>query len=177
MPTLALSSSFSDIFEQHVGFVWRVLRYAGVSERELPDVAQEVFIVVHRRLSEHDPNRSALRTWLFGIAQNVARNHLRLVRFEREVSIAELPEIGDSEGAPDIAIDRARARALVASVVGRLDEEQRAVFVLHDLEEVPMREITESLGLPLPTGYSRLRLARAKVNAWILEIAGKERAS
>ncbi len=169
MPTLALSSSFSEIFEQHVGFVWRVLRYAGVSERELPDVAQEVFIVIHRRLAEHDPARSAMRTWVFGIAQNVARNHLRLARFGREVPVADPPEIIDCEGAPDAAIDRERARALVTSVVNRLDEDQRVVFVLHDLEEVPMREITESLGLALPTGYSRLRLARVKVNAWLLE--------
>src|SRR5688500_11523090 len=95
-PVLAVAApTFSEVFEAHAGFVWRVLRYAGVAERDLPDVAQEVFLVIGRRLAEHDPARSALQTWIFGIAQNVARNHNRLARVAREVPVAELPDRED----------------------------------------------------------------------------------
>lgn len=169
-PLLSVAAdSFSSVFEAHAGFVWRVLRYTGVAERDLPDVAQEVFLVVGRRLAEHDAARSALQTWIFGIAQNVARNHNRLARVAREVPVAELPEPEDPGIRPDDAIDAARARALVARTVLRLAEEQRTVLVLHDLEEVPMQQIADAEGIPLATAYSRLRLARTKLNAWLLE--------
>jgi RNA polymerase sigma-70 factor (ECF subfamily) len=162
-------SPFADLFDAYAGFVWRVLRYSGVAERDLADVSQEVFLVVHRRLAEHDRVRSALRTWIFGIAQNVARNHQRLARVAREVPVAELPEPEPSPPMLDDAIDAARARELIARTLLRLDEGQRTVLVLHDLEAMPMQEIADAEGIPLPTAYSRLRLARKKLDTWLRE--------
>lgn len=176
MTASLLVTSFADVFAAHAGFVWRVLRYHGVPERDLPDVAQEVFLVVHRRLEEHDPGESALRTWVFGIARNVARNHVRLARVAREVPVAIVPDTSDPASTPDVSMDAARARAWLAQALERLEDEQRMVIVLHDLEEIPMREIAEAEKIPLATAYSRLRLARAKLNAWVLAATQGERA-
>jgi RNA polymerase sigma-70 factor (ECF subfamily) len=48
-----------------------------------------------------------------------------------------------------------------------LDLDRRAVFVLHELDELSMPEIAAALSIPLNTAYSRLRLARADLAAWL----------
>lgn len=160
-----VSTSFEEIFDAHAGFVWRVLRYCGVAERDLPDIAQEVFLVIHRRVESHDPARSSLRTWIFGIAQNTARNHRRLARHGREVGMDALPdEIDPSQGPEDVLV-RSRARAQLVAALESLSAEQRTVVVLHDLEEVPMQDIAALESIPVATAYSRLRLGRARLNA------------
>jgi len=69
-------TSFAQIYEEYFAFVWRSLRALGVSRSALDDATQDVFVVVHRRLSDFE-GRSSLKTWLFGIACRVAANHRR----------------------------------------------------------------------------------------------------
>lgn len=158
------------LFDEEVAFVWRTLRHLKVPERELPDVSQEVFLTVFRRLDDFDPARSARRTWIYGIARNVARNHGRLARFRRESLTDAAPEPLDVAPRADEALDARRARALVAGAVATLDDAQRDVFILHELEGVPMKDVVAEADVPLATGYSRLRLARQKVERWIREM-------
>ncbi|MDB4988750.1 MAG: putative polymerase sigma factor, partial [Myxococcaceae bacterium] len=47
-PAVPSASDFRALFDQHVDFVWRVVRRHGVPEREIEDVCQDVFLVVHR---------------------------------------------------------------------------------------------------------------------------------
>src|SRR5215207_8141138 len=70
--------SFDEIYQAHVGFVWRVLRTMGVPETALEDAVQDVFVVVHRRLPEWQA-RAAITTWLFAIARRVASSSRRRV--------------------------------------------------------------------------------------------------
>lgn len=63
--------------------------------------------------------------------------------------------------APDAALSAARDRALVLSALDLLTDDRRAVFVAAEIEGLAMPEITAALGIPLNTGYTRLRLARA----------------
>src|SRR5687767_14378132 len=74
----ATAPAFDEVYEAHVGFVWRVLRTFGVPEAVIEDAVQDVFIVVHRRLGEWQ-GRAAITTWLFAIARRVAGAHRRRV--------------------------------------------------------------------------------------------------
>jgi RNA polymerase sigma-70 factor (ECF subfamily) len=56
-----------------------------------------------------------------------------------------------------------------------LDLDRRAVFVMHELDEIPMPEIARTLAIPLNTAYSRLRLARADVAQAIQHFRAGER--
>src|SRR4051794_8905501 len=75
--------SFDEIYERHFRFVWRVLRAAGLPDSMVEDAAQDVFVVVHRRLSEFE-GRSDIRTWLFRIASWVVTSERRKLRAKRE---------------------------------------------------------------------------------------------
>lgn len=149
---------FRLVFETECSFVWRVLRRLGLPEREVEDAAQDVFIVVHRHLREYDPSRP-LRPWLFGICYRVAVAHRRRARTRNESIDDQVDAIDDSRPA-DEQVAAMQAQALVRRALDTLDLDRRAIFVMVEYEGYSMPEIAETLGVPLNTAYSRLRLAR-----------------
>lgn len=149
--------TLEDVYRAHAGFVWRVLRRFGVPESALEDVVHDVFLVVHRRLSEYD-GRAALTSWLFGIARGVAANYRRAsARAERRLSVAPLPRAGPD---PETGAAQDEAVAFVRAFLDGLDEERRLLFALADIEGMKVPEIAEAMGLNLNTAYSRLRATR-----------------
>ncbi|MFT3924873.1 MAG: RNA polymerase sigma factor [Myxococcales bacterium] len=160
------------IFREHAAFVLRVVRRLGVPPRDVEDVAQEVFVVVHRKL-ETFTGESSVRTWLFGIASRVASDHRRRAYVKRESLEAEPPsESFDAPQAKQLH-DRELRRNL-DHALDQLDDAKRAVFVLYEMEGVPMTEIAESLGCPLPTAYSRLREARERIRSHFARVYPRE---
>jgi RNA polymerase sigma-70 factor, ECF subfamily len=153
--------SLREIFDEHAPFVWRTLRHLGVREADLPDVCQEVFVAVHRKLDGFE-GRSSLRTWLYGICLRTASDHRRRAYVRRERAVAEPPP-STVEPTQDAETERAAARRLLHSLLDELDEDKRAVFVLYEIEELGMKEIAEILACPLQTAYSRLHAARKLV--------------
>lgn len=141
-------------------YVWRTLERLGIPERHLEDVLHDVLIVVHKQLEVYDPTRP-LRPWLFGIAFRVSAAFKRKASHARELLDEGLEPIERGPNAEQQAIDR-NAMQIVKAVLQKLDHDQRAVFILHEIDEQPAPVIAEALGIPLNTAYSRLRLARKK---------------
>lgn len=151
---------FEEIYRAHYPFVWRTLRRMGVKERDATDAGQKVFLIAHRRLSMFD-GRSTLKTWLCGIALRVASDYRRSAVSRREVLVAETP-VGASREADQLRqLEQQERLATLDVVLSELPLEQRAVFVLFELEEMSGQEIAKLLGVPEGTVRSRLRLARA----------------
>jgi RNA polymerase sigma-70 factor, ECF subfamily len=150
---------FRVVFEMESSYVYNTLRRLGVRERDLEDLTHEVFVVVHRRLSEYDPRRS-LRPWLFGIAFRVASEHRRLAHHRREVAGEPDQEAVDGAQLADERIASEQDRRLCLEALDDLELDRRAVLVLHDIDGLTMPEIARALSIPLNTAYSRLRLAR-----------------
>jgi len=124
---------------------------------EVDDAVQDVFIVVHRRLPAFD-HAAPLRRWILGIARKIAlKYHERRRRPELRLAIVE----AEAPQAEEL-LARRDAAAIVARFVEGLEPEQRAVFVLSQLEELAVPEIAGILGIKLNTAYSRLRLARRR---------------
>lgn len=151
------------IVREHGPYVWRVLRRLGVAESDVDDVCQEVFLVVHRKLADFEA-RSTLRTWVYGIAVRTASDYRKRAHVRREIATADLPDVPDSDD-PSRSLQRRQARALLDELVGALDEDKRAVFILFEIEQLGMADVAAALGCPLQTAYSRLHAARAQVQA------------
>jgi RNA polymerase sigma-70 factor (ECF subfamily) len=156
-----MEASFPEVFQRTAPFVWRALRRLGVREADVPDVCQEVFVVVHRRLPDFDGS-SALRTWIYGICLRTASQYRRRAPQLREVPEDDAREQTVLPDQEDI-LERRRARDRLDVALGKLSDDKRAVFVLYELEELPMKEVAAVLGCPLQTAYSRLHGARREV--------------
>jgi len=148
-----------EIYREHVDYVWRALTHLGVRNADVPDVAQEVFLTVKRRLPSFE-GRSSLRTWIYGIAVRMVSDYRNRAFRRREVLHDEMP---DSVQTPTQAqsADQARLRKQLTALLDALAPEQREVFVLYEIEELGMKEVATAIGCPLQTAYSRLHAARA----------------
>ncbi|NUO49823.1 MAG: sigma-70 family RNA polymerase sigma factor [Polyangiaceae bacterium] len=148
----------------------RTLRRLGVSLMDVEDLAHEVFLRVHENLSSLDPDRP-VRPWLFAFCFRVAGNYRRRRR--------EVPDDGveaaDPAPSTDELIEREQDRQLVLRALDVLELNQRAVFVLHCLDEVPVPEVASTLGIPLGTAYTRLRAARRSFEAEVRRLQGQSR--
>src|SRR5262245_31470043 len=137
---VVVNASVSALFEAHAAFARRALRRFGVREADLSDACQDVFVVVHRKLAEFE-GRASHRTWIFRICARVASDYRKRAhrRYEQLVDPGlDAPPAtcrARCEPAIDPALVRRARRALEA-----LDEDKRRVFVLHELEELPMPE-------------------------------------
>ena len=167
-PEPGVGDAFDAVYTEHFAFVWRSLRALGVDSAAIDDAAQDVFVVVHDRLHTYD-GRVALRGWLFGIARNIARKHR-----DRRARVSPLQLVGQPASLDDTVQWRERA-SMVARVLDSLDEEQRAVFVLAQLDGATAPEIAAALGVNVNTVYSRLRTARARFARAMERIELRER--
>lgn len=169
--------SFSEVFRAHLPFVWRVLRSIGVPSADVEDICQEVFVVVHRKLPAFEP-RASLSTWIYGISWNVWRDHKDRSYRRHEVPTAVLPEGLSADRRPPLTpgdwANHNEALEILSVILDGLDETKRTVFVLCDLEQVPMKDVVVMLNCPLQTGYTRLHAARDYVRAEWLRRRGEE---
>jgi RNA polymerase sigma-70 factor (ECF subfamily) len=173
----ACAAAFRALFDAELGFVHRVLRRHGVTERDLPDAGQETFLVVHRRLPEFE-GRSSVRTWIYGIAVRVAASQRRKAHVRRERLEGGLPE--PTPTVEPLALASAEQRQLLLRVEAALavtSVERREVFVLYELEGLTMREVAEALCVAENTALSRLYRAREDVRAYVERCARAPRAA
>jgi len=166
--------AFASVYEEHFEFVYRTVRRLGVVESAAEDVAQEVFVCVHKSLGAFE-GRSSVRTWLFGIARNVAYRHRRTL--SRRITMA--PDDGlasahdaSAPSAHDQA-ERTEAARVLDAILGAMDDEKREAFVLVELEEMSMPEVAEALGINVNTAYTRLRSARQQFEAALTRYRAK----
>jgi RNA polymerase sigma-70 factor (ECF subfamily) len=166
-------ADFPAIFAEHAPFVWRTLRRLGVAEADADDVCQEVFLIVHRKLSAYD-GRSTMRAWLYGICARRASDHRRSAYVRRERAVESVPDEGAPADQHEI-VERREARAALDAILAGLDDAKREVFVLFELEELSLAEVAAALECPLQTAYSRLQVARAAVQQAFARRAAQER--
>lgn len=164
---------FEAVFDAEFGYVWTSLRRLGVPERDLEDLAHDVFVEVHRRFDDYDPARP-IRPWLFAFAFRFASDYRRRARNRFEMLHDAPPDRGHTDDAHR-ALEERQARDLVLRALeGIDDEDQRAVFIMYEIDEVPMRDIASAMNIPLNTGHSRLRLAREAFRRAVRAIEQRE---
>jgi RNA polymerase sigma-70 factor (ECF subfamily) len=164
-PTVARQDLTVDaVYDLHFEFVWRTLRRLGVPLRRMDDAAQDVFLVVHRKLPEFQA-RSSLRTWLFGIVVRVVHDYHRSQRRKEEPTRSNEPFDPDSfaderDPGPLEQAERAAAIRMFEELMANVSEEKREVFLLTEFEQMTAPEIAQAIGIEVSTVYSRLRAAR-----------------
>jgi RNA polymerase sigma-70 factor, ECF subfamily len=168
--------SVEEIYGQYADFAWRCLRRMGVPHDDLADAMQDVFLTVHRTLGGFQ-GRASLSTWMFTICRSVARD--RRVRAFRRYEVAagdDLPEPIDLRANPEAHAEQNQRVRILETILAGLDMDLRNVFVLFEIEAMTGDEISEVLGIPSGTVYSRLAQARATFRRGLADMQVGERA-
>jgi RNA polymerase sigma-70 factor (ECF subfamily) len=164
--------AFNEVVRSYSDRVYNlILRLVG-SPSEAEDIAQEVFVTVFKSIESYR-GEAKLSTWILRIAANHSKNRIKYLS-RRRTSGQELRDGTDAtemadEGkapvqahfdAPDVVLEAAETEKIMQEAIANLDEEQRLLVVLRDVEELSYDEIVEITGLPEGTVKSRLHRAR-----------------
>jgi RNA polymerase sigma-70 factor, ECF subfamily len=154
---------FDDLYEREFDFVWRNLRRLGVDDASVRDVAQDVFVVMHRRLPDFRGD-APIRSWIYSIVTRVARQYRRGRRRRDTGEASEPDELADRQlPSPQHQAERNQDLRVLLELLDGLDDDKREAFVLADLEEMTVPEIAAVLRVNLNTVYSRVRAARREL--------------
>lgn len=167
VPTTVLGTpDFERLFTEFAPYVLRVLPRMGVAAADAEDVAQDVFLTVYRALPAFE-GRSSVRTWVYGICIRVAGNYRQRAHRRHEQLMAapeERTPLRDGR-TPARELEAQRTLAALDAALNQLSDVQRVVFVLHEIEQLPVSEIAAMLECPKFTVYARLYAARQSVRA------------
>jgi RNA polymerase sigma-70 factor (ECF subfamily) len=157
-------SRVSKLVECYYEDVLRTARKFGVSANDVEDVAQKVFILASRKLNQIELGSE--RSFLYGTTIRVAGDLVRSAVVRREIAQDDIDPIQTGHNLDSI-VDQFHARAALDHLLSTMPDELRSVFVLYEVEELTMAQISELLRLPTGTVASRLRRSRE----WFAEAA------
>jgi RNA polymerase sigma-70 factor (ECF subfamily) len=153
------------IVSDHADAVWRTARRLGIPTRDIEDVAQEVMLVVFRRVGDIEHARE--RAFVLGTTARVCANWRRSLRRHPEdpsEGVEELPGAASAlSSAPadgERALEHSEKLALLDGALCEMNEQQRTSFVMFELEQMTAGEIARELGTSEASVVSRVRRAR-----------------
>lgn len=163
-PPPALPLDFAEVYRAFFDHVCRWTRALGGPEAERDDLVQDVFLIVHRRLPDFDGKNIA--GWLYQITRHRVRDFRRLQWFRLFLSSSPADEslVSFARG-PETELDGKQQEAILAGLLSKLPEAQRAAFVLFEIDGYSGEEIARLEGVPINTVWARIHKARTKLAA------------
>lgn len=159
-------AAFEEVFRRHFP---ALLGYA--RKRVGHDVGEEIasraMVIAFERRATFDPKHASARPWLFGIASNLIRHHIRDERVHLD-ALGKLPidpDLGDL--VDEVRLDAELERPLLVDALMMLTERDRETFLLFVLEELSYEEIAAAVNVPIGTVRSRIHRARTQLREQI----------
>ncbi len=166
--------AFEELIRPHEKKVYNIALKLVKNEHDAYDLAQEALLKVYKAL-ENFEYKSNFSTWLYRITYNTCLDFLRKEKKNWQVSLDEEKEDGvkleieDKSPTPEIAFEAKMTRQMISEAMDELDEVQRAVVVLRDVEGLSYDEIAALTDLNIGTVKSRINRGRTKLKALLME--------
>ena len=160
------------VVRKDVPFITRQIRRFGVPSSDVEDITQEVLCAVCKSRSHYDPLRGKRQTWLYRVAFYRCTIYLHSARYRHERLAGTHP--GNvfasmvQKGDPEKHAIASEERQLVWESIERITLYQRAVFIMHEIEEWTVEEIAQTLDIPKSTCWHRLQRARQEFRTAVL---------
>lgn len=173
-------AAFATLVRRHQGplfnFVLRQLRSQALAE----DVVQDAFVRVVQNAADFK-HEARFTTWLYTIARNLCIDQLRKAALRKHPSLDEAkpgkdgdgPTLGEQMPDSKASVDRAATgrelQGRIADAVAALPDDQREVFLMREVSNLPFKEIAEITGVPENTVKSRMRYALERLQSALSE--------
>ncbi|MFC1490017.1 RNA polymerase sigma factor [Candidatus Latescibacterota bacterium] len=156
------SHAFCELIDHYSPRIYRIAYQTAGNSEDARDIAQEVFIRLHKRLDTFT-HTSKFTTWIYRMTVNLSIDYLRKNSGRGTVSIDEFEqtlEIPDTGGLPDEHAEHGELKGIINGLTGCLTPNQRKVFVLRDLQDFTTVEVADILKCSVAT--VRVHLANAR---------------
>jgi RNA polymerase sigma-70 factor (ECF subfamily) len=179
-------TAFAQLVRRHqtplYNFALRQVRVAQVAE----DVVQESFVRVVQNAADFK-HEARFTTWVYTITRNLCIDHLRKRALRKHPSLDESrgeegegPTLGEQTADPRASVEReatgSELQVRIARAVDTLPDEQREVFLMREVSNLPFKEIAEITGVPENTVKSRMRYALERLQEALAEYEDYARA-
>lgn len=164
------ASAFELLYGRYRRPIYTYILRSARDQGHAEELLQEVFLRVVQRAEEFKGD-SKFSTWLYSITRNLCIDHSRKMAFRRHQSLDATRDgedgvgssLGDRTAAEDIPADRLVDSTALAvrmeAAIGALPDDQREVFLMRQVQQLPFQEIAEITGVPENTVKSRMRYA------------------
>jgi RNA polymerase sigma-70 factor, ECF subfamily len=165
-------SAFRELVDKYKHLVFGLIARMTSNRQEAEDLAQEVFLRVHRGLP-YFRGEARLSTWIYRIVA-----HLCLQERQRGGPVAwslDDPEHGTSVGEPGVVDARfsdLELRDRLEKAMAQLPAQYRLVLAAHYLQGVQYEDLAEALGLPLGTLKTQLHRAKRRLRQLLVQEPG-----
>jgi RNA polymerase sigma-70 factor (ECF subfamily) len=167
---------FAATYEAWFDEVVKWIGALGMPDSEAEDLAQEVFLVVNRKLSTFDGRNEA--GWLYRITELTVRDHRRRAwfrnLFRRRQHDVDIETVARVEGIPALAREHEQDRAALQRILAKMRPKLRATFVLFEIEGRSGEEIAAIQDIPRATVWTRLHSARKVFRKLVDELRRQE---
>jgi RNA polymerase sigma-70 factor, ECF subfamily len=181
-------ASFAGLVKRHktplYNFILRQVHLTSAAE----DLTQDVFVRIVQNAADFK-HEARFSTWAYAIARNLCIDHLRKMALRRHPSLDQSsqdtgdgPTLGErtADSRPGASVDRSaignEMGQLITAAVEKLPPEQREVFLLREIGNVPFKDIAEITGVPENTVKSRMRYALERLQEALSEYEDYARA-
>jgi RNA polymerase sigma-70 factor (ECF subfamily) len=163
-------ASFRWLVDHYQAPVYNTILGIVQSPEDAEDLAQEVFVQVHRSVRQFK-GESKLSTWIYRIATTKALDLLRSRKTKKrfaflyrlgapgEPSNIDIPEFHH----PGVAAEQKELAAFLFRAIAKLPDNQKTVFILTRLEQLSHADVSEIMGLTVPAVESLLNRARTNL--------------
>jgi RNA polymerase sigma-70 factor, ECF subfamily len=158
--------AFKELFSYYAPRVQTMLARSGAAGEIAEDLAQETLIAVWHKAERYDPGRATVSAWIFAIARNLRIDRFRRDQRSKLFQVYEFVQPAESPP-PDAPLEAVERESRVRAALAELPEEQVRVVELSFFEGRPHGDIATTLGIPLGTVKSRLRLAMARLREFL----------
>ena len=161
------TAAFDELVRRYTSIVYRVLYKILRHDEDTQDALQDTFVSAYRALPRFRQD-ARFSTWIYRIATNAALMKAR-ARKSNMVSLDHPSEDPDAQSAwelpdwsatPDEEIMTGETRRIMEDAIQALPPEQRAAFVLHDIQDLSSAETAQAMGITVSAVNSRLHRAR-----------------
>jgi RNA polymerase sigma-70 factor (ECF subfamily) len=157
------AAAFPELMAAYQAPVWNYLGRCGVVPQLREDLFQDIFLKIHQSAPSYRASWP-LRPWIFTIAANALRNHVRDRQRYRQYFVPdEMPDPPDPQPHADDGAAIAETKAWLDGAIGELPFSQREVLTLVTIEGLPLKEVAAILRISQNTVKTRLRRARLKL--------------
>jgi RNA polymerase sigma-70 factor (ECF subfamily) len=159
---------FEDVYHAYFRQTVAWMRGLGVPESDIEDVAQDVFLIVRRKLPHFRGGN--LAGWLYRIAHLTVRNFRRRSWFKNLFSRGqeiESLDVGGMSTTPAMALEKKQDQRVLGQMLARMSDKRRVTLVLFEIEGYSGQEIATLHGVPVKTVWTRLHHARKDLVAMV----------